>query len=83
MEFLWILIPIGVLALTVLLIAYICYRMAFYAPNRPNADPDFIDLPQGEVYEPFHAAMTRWTKEVRAMPHTELSITSFDGLTLC
>lgn len=63
-------------------IAYGCYRMAFYVPPRNPRDPDFIDLPQGPVYKPFWEDMTRWTLEVRALPHEQVSITSFDGLTL-
>lgn len=70
------------LSLLTVLISYVCYRMAFYAPPRKERDPEFVDLPQGPVYEPFHTDMTRWTLEVRAMPHEALSITSFDGLVL-
>ena len=76
------LLILAALALLVLLIAYLCFRMAFYAPPRKPRDPDFVDLPQGKIYEPFWEDMTRWTREVRALPQEKVSITSFDGLTL-
>ncbi len=41
-----------------------------------------IDLPVGDLYEPFRKSMENWAREARAMPHEEVSITSFDGLTL-
>jgi hypothetical protein len=33
------------LLLVILLVAYICYRMAFYSPKRQPWVPDFIDIP--------------------------------------
>ena len=66
----------------VLLTAYICYRMAFYVPPRKGDLPDIIDLPDGHIYAPYRAAMEDWAKEVRAMPHEKMTVTSFDGLTL-
>lgn len=70
------------LAVLVLLTAYICYRMAFYAANRPNADPEAIEIPVGEIYEPYRESMENWIRETRAMPSREYSIQSFDGLKL-
>lgn len=78
MAILWIL---GALVALVLTISYICYRMAFYAPKRQPMG-DTIEIPEGEIYEVFRAPMEAWAKEVRAMPREEMSITSFDGLTL-
>ena len=43
MSFLWILL--GIVA-AVLLIAYGCYRFAFYAPPRKPLPPDVIELPE-------------------------------------
>ena len=75
-------ITAAVLSLLVLLAAYICYRMAFYAPPRKPLPPDVIETPVGEIYDPFRPAMENWTREVRAMAHEDMEITSFDGLTL-
>jgi fermentation-respiration switch protein FrsA (DUF1100 family) len=62
--------------------AYICYRMAFYSPDRKEGDSYHIEIPAGEVYEPFRAQMENWVRESRATPHEDVEITSFDGLTL-
>ncbi|MBR6791423.1 MAG: alpha/beta hydrolase [Oscillospiraceae bacterium] len=68
--------------LAVPMIAYICFRMAFYAPRKEKKDPDAIDIPKGKSYEPFREDMIRWTKEVRALPREHMTVESFDGLTL-
>ena len=73
----WILL---VLVLAVLLISFICFRMAFWA-SRKEVRPEF-DIPEGEIYEPYREQMVRWMKEVRAMPHEDMTIPSFDGLIL-
>ena len=79
---LWILFGLAALTLAVLLIAYICFRMAFYSPDRPKEKSDAIEIPEGEIYEVFRADMERWAREARALPHEDVAITSFDGLTL-
>ena len=75
-------IIMSLLASAVLLIAYICYRMAFYSDRRPNPNEEEYAIPEGEIYEPFREQMVAWIKEVRAMPHEDVSVHSFDGLTL-
>ena len=83
MAWLWILLGIiGFVVIAVLVIAYICYRIAFYAPKRKPLPPDQIDIPEGEIYEAWREPMEKWAREVRAMPYEEFSITSFDGLKL-
>lgn len=77
MILLWILL--GVAAL-VLLIAYLCFRMAFYADRKPSKEE--YPIPEGEIYEPYRDRMVAWMKETWAMPHEEMQITSADGLTL-
>ena len=72
---------LGLVAL-ILAISYLCFRMAFYVPNR---DPEHLDLdtiPEGEIYEPFRECMEKWAEETKAMPHEEFCITTFDGLKL-
>ena len=71
------------IAVLVLLIAYICYRMAFYADRKTTLPEDVIDVPDGKEYVPFRTQFETWGREVRAMPHGEFQITSFDGLNLC
>ena len=79
----WIIVGVVmVLALVIVLISYLCFRMAFYSPDRPAIPSDAIDIPEGAAYEEFREDMEKWARDLRAMPHEEMSITSFDGLTL-
>ena len=70
------------LVLAVLLISYICFRMAFYAPRKEPANSQEYSIPEGEIYEPFRDQMVAWMKQTRTLPRQEFEITSFDGLTL-
>lgn len=63
----------------VLLTAFICFYMAFFVPKHGPVAPDDYTIPDGEIYEPFREQMVGWMKEVRAMPHQDFFITSFDG----
>ncbi len=79
----WILLGIlFLLTAATVLIAYLCFRMAFHAPRGKEADSELIEIPEGEIYEPFRPQMERWTREVRAMPREHFTIRSFDGLEL-
>ena len=82
MKYLWIgLSVLAFLAAIVALIAYICFRMAFYVPKkRPVAEE--YPVPDGKEYIPYREQMIGWIKESRALPHEDVQITSFDGLTL-
>ena len=83
MTWLWILLGLlAFAAIAVLLIAYICYRITFFAPKRKPLLGDQIDIPEGDIYEPWRPYMEKWAKEVRAMPYEEFCITSHDGLKL-
>ena len=79
MIILWILLALTAL---VLLIAYICFRMAFFVPKHAPIAADDYTIPAGEIYEVFREQMVTWMKEVRAMPHQDFYITAFDGLKL-
>lgn len=80
MTIFWILLGLAVL---VLLISYICYRIVFYAKPGTPLGPDEYDIPDGKIYEVHRDAMIAWQKEVRQLPSEDFSITSFDGLKLC
>lgn len=83
MKFLWIGAGVmGFILLTTAVIAYICYRMAFYAPPRKPRDPEAFDIPDGEVYAPFREMMTGFAKQLRTLPYECFEIRSFDGLRL-
>ena len=79
MLILYILLGIAVLAL---LIAYLCFRMAFYVSKKIVIGPDDYPIPDGDIYEPHREQMVAWMKECRAMRREDVSIQSFDGLTL-
>ena len=76
------LILLGILAVLILVGAYICYRMAFYSPKRKVKDPNVIEIPEGEIYELYRESMETWAKMTRALPQEDVEVTSFDGLTL-
>ena len=77
MVFVYILLA---LAAIVMLTAYICFRMAFYA-TRKETNEEF-PLPEGDIYLPYRDQMIAWMKEVRQLPREDVTIRSFDGLTL-
>lgn len=79
MVFLFILLC---LAAIVLLISYICFRMAFYVKEKAIIGPNDFPIPDGEIYEPHRPQMVAWMKEVRALPSREFTIRSHDGLKL-
>ena len=69
------------IALLILLVAYICFRMAFLRQPEPKT-PDGYSLPQEDIYIPYHDKMRAWMQQTRALPCEEVCITSFDGLKL-
>ncbi len=82
-QILFIILAIAaVIMLLVLLISFVCFRKAFYTTRKKKGDQEEFKLPRGEVYERYRDVMVGWIKEVRAMPHEDVQITSFDGLTL-
>ncbi len=56
--------------------------MAFLVTQAQRDAVKEFDIPDGDIYEPFRDQMIAWIKEVRAMPHEELTVTAFDGITL-
>lgn len=77
----WFLILLA-LAAIVLFISYLCFRMAFYVTPEQKIRPKGYPIPDGDIYDPHRPQMIRWIDEIRAMPHEDVSIQSFDGLTL-
>ncbi|MBQ7320885.1 MAG: alpha/beta hydrolase [Clostridia bacterium] len=82
---LWLWIGLGAVLgviLLVLLTALICFFRVFYSPSRKPLGEEEYAIPDGEIYEVHREAMIRWTKMIRTMPHENVSIRSYDGLTL-
>ena len=83
MEALYIILgSLASVVLLVLLVAFICFYLAFYVPKKNKTPKTEYDLPQDKIYVPYHDKMIEWIKEVRTFKYEEVSITSFDGLTL-
>ncbi len=75
----------GVLAASgtlVLMLAYICYRKAFFARRNPRLDAQAADLPNDRTYAPYREAFDYWLEKTQRLPYEEMWVTSFDGLTL-
>lgn len=60
---------------------YVCFRIAFFASKKDKAYKE-DEMPPGEVYEPYYEQMREWRKELKTFKQEEVSITSYDGLTL-
>lgn len=79
---LWCLICASGLAFLILLTSLICFLKVFYSPKRRVLGDDEYETPEGEIYDVFKNDMIEWTREIRSMPHKDIEVTSFDGLTL-
>ena len=66
----------------VLIAAYICFRMAFYAPGKAGKRKRVEPILTGEEYDCHAEKMKKWHSETLATPHTDYYITSFDGTRL-
>ncbi|MBR4079037.1 MAG: helix-turn-helix transcriptional regulator [Christensenellaceae bacterium] len=70
------------LALLILTVTYICFRIVFYVPKKQNLSSDELPVPEGAIYEPYHPIMKKWILEARNFPQEDCYITSHDGLKL-
>ena len=78
----WILGAVALIAAAVLLISYVCFRMAFFVDRRKRQSTDIQELYKGEIYKPHLAYLSQCAQELRAMPCKEMETVSFDGLKL-
>ena len=77
----WILLGVAAfLLLLTALTAYFCFYRIFLSRRKPKTEE--FPIPDGEVYLPHRERMINWMKDMRSMPHTDVSVVSFDGLTL-
>ena len=74
------LLVIAIILILVLSASYVCFFMAFYVVKEKQKEE--FAIPKGKIYEPYREIMVNWMKETRSIPHKEVSIKSFDGLTL-
>ncbi len=76
----WLLLLIpAVLLAAVLLISYLAYRKAFYAPLRRA---EMLELPHGEQYLKHAARMGELIELMRTLPYERVEITARDGTRL-
>ena len=66
-----------------LLLSLILFLLVFYAPRKKPLGKDEYSLPNGKIYEPYHDLLRFWAKQSRELPRKDVTVTSFDGLTLC
>ena len=71
-----------ILALLILIISYVCFRIVFYVPRGKEVPSNELPVPEGEIYEPYHHLMRKWIKEARGFKNEDFYIKSFDDLTL-
>lgn len=84
MDFLWITLGSAIFILVLFfVISYVCFRMAFYVPDRNSSKYKASGIPESEIYEPFKESIEKWADETRKLPNQEFYITTFDGLKLC
>jgi pimeloyl-ACP methyl ester carboxylesterase len=77
-----VLIVVAILLFLVLAASLVCFIIVFYSGKRKVLGPDEYDIPPGKIYEAFREDMINWTKQIRSMPHEDVEIKSYDGLTL-
>lgn len=75
-------IAVLIIAALMLFLTYICYRMAFYAPDMKTGGSKPAELPKGHIYEEYRDIIGQWIREARTLPYEEMKIRSFDGLDL-
>lgn len=76
------LLAILILALLILAVSYICFRIVFYVSAKQKKVSEEPPVPEGEIYEPYHPLMKKWILEARSLPYEDCYITSHDGLKL-
>ncbi|MBE6894971.1 MAG: alpha/beta hydrolase [Ruminococcaceae bacterium] len=66
----------------VFLFSFICFLLVFFVPRIKKPKPDYLPVPNGKVYRPYHSMMKNWIMQARAMDHKDYYITAFDGTKL-
>lgn len=72
-------IAVGVLIFLALAVTLVCFFKIFYSPKRKHEE---FPMPSGAIYDEFRDDMLKWITEARTRLHKDVSIRSFDGLTL-
>ena len=79
---LWIILGVVIfIGLLVLGVSYYCFYRIFYSDRKRQKQEEY-PLPPEDVYIPYHEKMIEWIDKTREIPHRDVEITTFDGLTL-
>lgn len=76
-------IPVGISAflfVSALIISYVCFYKTFLKREPKNQEE--YPIPKSEEYAPFRELMIKWMDDYKTIPHKDVEIRSFDGLTL-
>jgi alpha/beta superfamily hydrolase len=65
-----------------LIISFICFLKIFYSKPRRSLSQDEYELPPGREYVPFYPEIRSWIMDIKSKQREEISIKSFDNLTL-
>lgn len=76
-----ILIVVAALIFVAAVTSLICFLKIFYSRTR-KARTEWVEIPNGQVYDDMRGLLTKWAEEVHATEHREVSVKTFDGLTL-
>ena len=76
-----IILILGILA--AFFISLACFLRIFYSKKRKPSAADEFPLPEGKIYADYYDQMIDWMKQTRTLPHTNVSVRSFDKLKLC
>ena len=73
---------VGFLIIFFFIVLLYCFkRVFFYEKSKPLGENEY-DVMTGGAFDKYHDQLIAWAKESRRLPHENVSITSFDGLTL-
>ena len=81
----WILVGIAILIIIFFMfgLPFICFIKIFYSSPKSRIKKDGeYSLQQADIYKPYHKIMIDFIDRVNALPHKNVSVKSFDGLTL-
>ncbi len=71
---------LALFSVAVIATALVCFFKIFFSKRQKPKEE--YPIPPGRAYQAHREQMIEWIKQIRSMPYTDLSITSFDGLTL-
>ena len=78
----WLAVALVSAVVLTLALSYYCFRRVFYSKKRKPIPPGEYDILPGSAYEAEREQLVKWMDMADTLPHTDVEITSFDGLRL-